>query len=470
MARHAIKEREITPPSDDPMWDHQEQSISFFNTTRIGFDNSDPGTGKTRVQLQRYAMRKPRGRCLILCTKTLMESAWGADIEKYTPQLTFSLATAAKREEAFMMHTDIVIMNIDGVKWLADKANRKYLYAFDHLIIDEYTFFKHSSSQRSKALLSIRDQFAYKYALSGTPNANSVMELWHPAMILDGGQRLGKSYFNLRMRAQNPTQIGPSSNHIRWDDKPGMADVFAELLKDITIRHPFEKVMTHVPPNYKHRKEFALTPRAKKVYDTMEANYIVALEQGDVAAVHAASLRTKLLQIASGAVYDGGEDGSYQVVDPGRYELIADLIDERDQCVVTFNWRHQRDLLCQELENRGISFVVLDGSTPDTERPRIVRDFQAGKYKVILLHPRTGAHGLTLTAATTTILSSPIYEADLLKQIIMRIYRGTQNQVTNTIMVQARGTVESLVYARLDDKTERMEDLLAQQARQHKKK
>lgn len=465
-----IVEREIAAPSNDPLWDHQAQTLAFFATTPIGFDNSDPGTGKTRVQLEHYANRKPRGRCLILCTKKLMESAWGEDIEKYTPQLTYSLATSAKREQAFKTKTDIVVMNIDGVKWLADKANRRYLYEFDHLIIDEYTFFKHSTSQRSKALKTMSNDFKYKYGLSGTPNANSVMELWHPALILDGGARLGKSYYNLRLRAQTPTQIGPSANHVRWDDKPGMEDVFAELLKDITIRHEFEKVMTHVPPNYKHVKEFALTPKAKAIYDKMESDYIVALEGGEVAAVHAASLRTKLLQIASGAVYDGGEDGSYQLVDPGRYELVADLVGERAQCVVVFNWRHQKEQLCKAFDAAGISFCVLDGSTPDRLSAQMVRDFQAGKYKVILLHPRTGAHGLTLTAATTTILTSPIYEADLMKQIIMRIYRGTQDQVTNTIMIQAKGTVEKLVYERLFDKTARMEDLLALQARAHKPK
>lgn len=464
MPRTAVRSAEVVLPSTDPLWPHQQQSLEFFQTTKIGFDNSDPGTGKTRVQLEHYARRRPRGRLLILCTKTLMESAWATDIQKYTPKLTFALATAANREKAFKSPADVVIMNIDGVKWLNDKVNRRHLYGFDHLIIDEYTFFKHGTSQRSKALAAIRDQFPYKYMLSGTPNPNSVMELWHPTLVLDGGKRLGKSYYNLRLRMQNPTQIGPSANHIRWDDKPGMVDVMHELLRDITIRHDFERVMTHVPPNYKHTKNFTLSPKAKAIYDKMEKDYIAVVNEGEVAAVHAASLRTKLLQIASGAVYDGGEDSSYQVVDTNRYELIADLVEERDQTVVFFNWKHQKEMLCAEFDKRGMSFALIDGSVPDYLRSQIVRDFQAGKYKVILLNPKTGAHGLTLTAATTTILSSPIYEADLLKQGIMRIYRGTQDKVTNTIMIQAAGTVEDIVYNRLYDKTERMEDLLMMQA------
>jgi SNF2 family DNA or RNA helicase len=78
----------------------------------------------------------------------------------------------------------------------------------------------------------------------------------------------------------------------------------------------------------------------------------------------------------------------------------------------------------------------------------------------MLLHPKTGAHGLTLTRGTTTVVTSPIYEADILKQMIHRIYRGEQNQVTNTIFVQAKGTVEDLVYERLNFRTGQMKDLL----------
>jgi SNF2 family DNA or RNA helicase len=193
----------------------------------------------------------------------------------------------------------------------------------------------------------------------------------------------------------------------------------------------------------------------------MEQDLIMALEEGKVvSAVHAASLRTKLLQIASGAVYNTDGEGAYSIVDTTRYELIGELVEGREHSVVFFNWKHQRDLLCKEFEARHLSFALIDGSVQQRERDRIVKDYQDGKYRTILLHPRTGAHGLTLTRGDTTIFASPLYEADLLAQGIKRIHRGVQDKVTNTILVEAKGTVEAKVYARLDDKTARMEDLL----------
>jgi SNF2 family DNA or RNA helicase len=245
---------------------------------------------------------------------------------------------------------------------------------------------------------------------------------------------------------------------LRWDDKPGAQQAMSELLADITIRHAFEDVMGSVPPNHRDTKFFVLSKKCKAAYDQMERDAILKLKDEVVSAVHAASLRTKLLQIASGAAYSDGEH--YAVIDRGRYELIAELVEERDHSIVFFNWRHQRDELCAEFDKRGITFAVIDGATPQHERDRIVSDYQAGSYQALLLHPRTGAHGLTLTRGTTTIVSSPIYEADLLKQAIHRVYRGGQTKATNTILICAQGTVEEKVYARLYEKYDHMNDLL----------
>lgn len=430
---------------------------------------SDPGTGKTAVEALLFALRKNRKRMLVVCPKTLMVSAWGNDIEKFAPQLTVSFAFAENRLEAFRMKTDVVVINTDGVKWLADKKNQRWLEDFDTLVIDEITTFKHPSSQRSKAMALIRKYFKYRYGLSGTPNPNSVMELWHPLLIIDDGKRLGTSYFKLRSSVQTPTRIGPGINHVRWDDKPGAAQAINELISDITIRHSFEDVMKHVPPNHRDVKTFELSKKAKAAYDRMENDCILAFEDKAVTAVHAAALRTKLLQISSGAVYTGGEDGEYQLIDDGRYELIADLVEERAHSVVFFNWRHQREQLQKMFASRGVSCALIDGSIPQRQRDVIIAEYQEGKYQTILLHPRTGAHGLTLTRGTTTFIASPIYEADLLKQAIHRTYRGDQDKVTNTVLIQAKNTVEEAVYARLDGKYDRMIDLLDLMKQRRKK-
>ena len=189
-------------------------------------------------------------------------------------------------------------------------------------------------------------------------------------------------------------------------------------------------------------------------------------EQGTVTAINEGALRTKLLQIASGAVYGDDDKGrrrdpTYKLLDRERYALVADLVEARDHSVVFYNWKHQREELKIEFEKRGITYATLDGNTPDTQREEIVASYQAGDLQVLAMHPKTGAHGLTLTRGRATIIASPFDEADFLKQAIHRIWRGGQEHRTETILIEARGCrVEQRVYANLLRKTQRMETLL----------
>jgi SNF2 family DNA or RNA helicase len=196
------------------------------------------------------------------------------------------------------------------------------------------------------------------------------------------------------------------------------------------------------------------------VYEKFSNDLEVKLGEKDVTAVHAASLKTKQLQIASGAVYTGAGDGDYALVDTQRYDLAAEVLEQYDHAIFFFNWHHQRIEMVKRLEKMKVPFGIIDSTVPQHRRDDLVAAFQAGAIKYLGLHPKTGAHGLTLTTGQAAVVISPLYEADLLKQMIHRIYRGAQDKVTNTILIEARDTVEAGVYARLDDKTARMGNYL----------
>jgi SNF2 family DNA or RNA helicase len=176
-------------------------------------------------------------------------------------------------------------------------------------------------------------------------------------------------------------------------------------------------------------------------------------------AVNAAAVATKLQQIASGAVYDG--TGGYKTIDVSRYEMCLDLVEQRQHSLVIFQWKHQRDALVEEATKRGLTFAVLDGKTTDRERDEIVQRFQAGQYRVIFGHPKTVAHGFTLTRGTATIWASPTYDLEWFKQGSKRMHRLGQTQKTETIIIVAKGTIDEKVYAMMTEKDERMTNLLS---------
>ena len=182
------------------------------------------------------------------------------------------------------------------------------------------------------------------------------------------------------------------------------------------------------------------------------------LKKTTVTAVNGAVVAGKLLQVASGAVYN--DDGEYSLIDNGRYQLVLDLVEERAHSIVFFNWEHQRDELVREAERRGLSFAVYDGSTNDRARAGIVKDYQAGQYRVLFAHPQSAGHGLTLTRGTATIWASPTYNLEHFLQGLKRIHRIGQTERTETIVVVAEGTIDEKVWQSLQDKKVKMADLL----------
>lgn len=447
-------------PSTPPLFKHQKRDITFEVKNPIVFDTSDPGTGKTRTRLEAYAKLRASGTgcLLVLAPKSLLRSAWEADAQKYTPWLEVSVAYAENREAAFDKKADVYITNHDAAKWLAGRP-AKFWQKFKGgaLVIDESGAFKHHTSQRSRAVNKIKKHFVRRVCMNGTPNPNTVLDVWHQVFILDDGKRLGKSFFAFRNSVCTPEQVGPRAEMVKWTDREGAEEAVASLLADITIRNRFEDCVD-IPANHQYEVPFFLTKKLLQYYQDMERDQLLLLKDGKIQAINAAAVVTKLLQIASGAVYDG--EGDYKLLDTARYELVADLAEERQHSLVFFNWKHQRDELVKEFDKRGITYMIIDGTVSAKAREEAVRLYQAGFYRVGLLQPQSAAHGLTLTRASAAIWSSPTYNLEHFLQGSRRHYRAGQKEKTETISVIAQGTLEERVYQVCQTKGARMNNLL----------
>lgn len=442
------------------LFSHQAETREFGCVNPLVFDMSDAGTGKTRAWLEvlRHRFKVHGGKALVLAPKTILKTAWVDDIRQFTPELTYVVAYAHNRKKAFESEAQIYITNHDAVKWLLrHRASVLEGRGFHSIIIDESTAFKHRTSQRSKALASLVDLFRYRTNLTGTPNPNGLLDLWHQVFLLDGGAHLGNSYFRYRNVVCTPRQVGPSPQHLQWRDQEGAAEAVADLLEDITIRHRFEDCVD-IPENHEYAVNFELSKKHRNAYEILKEHAILELNEGGVTAFNAGVLANKLLQLASGAVYD--DQRVVQLYDTDRYELVLELADQRPQSIVAFNWRHQRDQLTQLAERRGISYGLIDGSVSARRRTDIVDQFQAGLIRIIFAHPASAGHGLTLTRGTATIWASPVYNAEHFVQFNKRIYRIGQRHKTETLIVVAEDTIDVEVAKRLIGKVERMDSLL----------
>jgi SNF2 family DNA or RNA helicase len=431
-----------------------------MNTERA-LITSDAGTGKTRCILEAFK-QSDATRMLVLAPLSILKPAWGDDIDHWAPDLTWGTSTAGSaknRTHAFTEGCDIVVTNHDAVKWLNKPANIHLLDDFDMICVDEVTAYKNPSSARSRAIRDLVDLFEYRVVMSGTITPNSVTDIWHPVVLLDDGERLGRTFYGFRLQVCTPQQVGPNPNQVKWNDNPGAQDMVAAKIHDITIRFRFQDCID-IPEHTQNTMFIDLPNQLQVQYEQLKDQALLEAANGAmINAVHAGAKYQKLLQLCSGVVYD--EDGQEHVFSTDRSQLVMDLVAERDHSVVAFNWKHQKRELLKLADKMGIKYAVIDGETKQTARDQAVEDFQAGKLQVIFAHPASAGHGLTLTRGCATIWASPTNRSELFSQFNSRIYRAGQKRKTETITIAARGTFEESAYETLGGKLDAMDDLLS---------
>lgn len=434
---------------------HQTASLKFMAPKKAVFDMSDPGTGKTYVEIKDFVRqhKKDKKALLVICPKSLMKAAWANDIKKFAPTLRVSLAWASCRHDALAVDADVYILNVDGVKDLL-KYPKGFWKKFGRIVVDESTAFKHHTSARSKALSKVIKHFDWRRMMSGTPTSNGICDLWHQVYLLDDGKRLGKSFFAFRSACCSPEQVGPSTAHMKWTDRDGIELQIGALISDIVIRHKFEDCVD-IPPMHIYSMPTYLNPKHRKQYDKLEEDSILILEDAAITAVNKAVLLNKLMQCVSGAIYNN--DGGYTLIDSDRYELVMDLVEERDHSIVFYTWEHQLNEMLKLAKSRKISHVIWN---PD--RPIIETEFQDGKYQVLFAHPQSAAHGLTLTKAATNIWPSPTHNLEHFRQGLKRVHRIGQKQKTETIVIVAENSRDESAWAALQYKGGNMDALLGE--------
>ncbi|NDG53402.1 MAG: DEAD/DEAH box helicase [Flavobacteriia bacterium] len=282
-------------------YEHQSKTSDFILANKRCLITSDPGTGKTRSVLD--AITNQPGKTLVLAPLSILEASWAEDIQKFQPSIKYGIAYAKNRKKIFEdTELEMVITNFEAVNFLC--KNPHYLKGFSTLVIDEFTAFKNREAQRSKNLKSIIHHFNNRIAMSGTPNSNSILDLWHPVYLIDDGKHLGDRFWSYRSQVCTPKFNGFANE---WIDKPGIEQVVADKLSDISIRYALTDCID-LPDNIVRNVYTKLSPQISKLYKTLAEESVLYTRTGTINAINAAARVKKLLQLVSGAIYD--EEGN----------------------------------------------------------------------------------------------------------------------------------------------------------------
>lgn len=361
------------------------------------------------------------GRVLVIAPKRVAEDTWPREIEKWDhlKGLSYSLVLGSEkqRREALQQRAFLYIINRENVAWLVENTR----WHFDALVIDELSSFKSSKAQRFRALKKVRPLCRRVIGLTGTPAPNTLIDLWPQIYLLDMGQRLGRFVTHYRNQYFLPDRRSQNMVY-SYKLREGAEREIYERISDICISMKAADHL-HMPELVSSCVEVHMSDGERKQYDTLRRDMVLKVQDGEIDAVNAAALSGKLLQMASGAVYDS--EGRVLRIHDRKLDALEDIIEAANgkPLLVAYWYRHDLERIRERFDVRVI----------DTEKD--IADWNAGRIPVAGIHPASAGHGLNLQAGGSTIVwYSLTWSLELYQQLNARLWR--QGQPASTVVVQ----------------------------------
>ena len=142
-------------------------------------------------------------------------------------------------------------------------------------------------------------------------------------------------------------------------------------------------------------------------------------------------------------------------------ELIESAIDGGHRMLVFSQFTSMLEILQRRLDEAGIPYYTIMGSTSKEKRLQLVRDFNEGDTPVFLISLKAGGTGLNLTGADMVIHYDPWWNPAVEEQATDRVYRIGQKNIVNVMKLITKGTIEEKIY-KLQEKKRSLSDSVIQ--------
>jgi SNF2 family DNA or RNA helicase len=426
----------------------QKATAAVATSNQRSYILNDLGTGKTRASIWAWHYLHQTGmakKLLVVAPLSTLKFTWLREFSLMLPNCKAVVLHGARQKRLDLLDTDadIFIINHDGLKTVANQIFERT--DIDTLIIDELAVYR-NNSQRSKLMREFAKRFVWVMGLTGRPMPTAVTDVWAQAKILTP-HRVPKFFRHAK------TMLMTQVSQFKWVPKDGAIDTAFGWLQP-SVRYSLDDVV-ELPEAISRTIEIELTSEQKAVYSRLSNQFAVLVKQQKITAANAGVALGKLLQVGAGYVYT--TNPSYVELDSApRKEKLLEFIEASEHKLIVFApWRHLIGELSKLLDANEIEHAVIHGDI--TKREVIFNDFQnTPRYHVLLAHPQTVHHGLTLTSATTTIWYSPVTSLEVYEQAQARIRRVGQQHKQLFLHFKA-SPVEAHVYRMLKNK-QRLQD------------
>lgn len=433
--------------------DYQKEGVKWINylyENKLGGCLADDmGLGKTLQTITMLSRIYPQENVssLLVMPKSLLFN-WQDEILKFAPQLSFYIYYGNNRDMKKARRNNIILTTYAMVRNdIADFSKQQ----FEYVILDESQNIKNVTSQTTQAVMLL--QAEHRLALSGTPIENNLTELYSLFSFL------------------NPTMFGTLDEFNRQYTYPIQRDNDKIVMESLRRRiFPFmlrrlkKDVLKELPDRTEQTLYVEMSSEQRDYYEQRRKYYYDAVNTSikmngiDKSQFVMFQALNELRRVAS--VPESLTDGT--IASPkieNLIEAMTEAVSNGHKVVVFFNFIAGIELVGSKMDEFGIDFTTMTGSTHD--RRSVIERFQNDpSCKVLLMTLKTGGVGLNLTVADTVFIFEPWWNKASEEQAINRLHRMGQKAKVMSYAMITQDTIEEKIRLLQQKKAELFEGLI----------
>ncbi len=426
-----------------PPFDAQRFTAAGISTNARFFVLNGIGTGKTRSFLFAYDFLRLQGtatRAIVVAPLSTVRLTWAKELMTVFPHLRFEVLTGSKERRLRLLakEADVYIINHDGVGVIINELMARP--DIDMCCLDELSVYKDAASERFKVTAPLVRRMKFACGMTASPVPTAPTDVYGQIKLINP-TKMQQSFGRFREKVMSKI------TNFKWISRnDALQTVFATMQP--AVRFSRDECYD-LPECQIVQREAPLSPEQQKLYKQVADECAASVAIGEVKAVNEADRINKLTQISLGAVYTT-DRSVLELPCVARLRVMHEAIEQSNSKTIVFTpYTHSLRMIADYLTKLGYTVGVIHGDTPAHMREAIFHNFiNTPDPHVIVAHPGTMSHGLTLVQASTVVWYGPPLSLETFEQANGRISRAGQRHAQFVICIAAT-RMEQRIYERL---------------------
>lgn len=439
--------------------DYQKRGFSWLvflqDIGTGGILADDMGLGKTlqTIALLLWAKNKNKRKLSLVIAPTSVVSNWAREIQKFAPSLTTVIWQGPDRHD---LRPELDDADVMITSYALLRRDEDFLNTLDlrYVILDEAQHIKNPLSATARAAKALKSE--RRLALTGTPIENRLSEIWSIFDFVAPG--LLGTLKSFEERYSRPIDRGDQES----------AEKLRTIIHPLVMRRTKSEVAPELPAKIEQEIVVPMADEQSKLYKQMlkqvRDSVMSAVEKQGVskAQIQILAALTRMRQVACDPRLTN-LSGEWSADTSGKIQALKEIVEEAvsggHRLLVFSQFVQMLQLIRQLLDEAGVTYEYLDGSTKDRQE-RVDRFNKDESINAFLISLKAGGTGLNLTGADTVIHFDPWWNPAVEDQATDRAHRIGQTKVVTVYRLIARDTVEEKILKLSDKKRDLVSSVL----------